>query len=137
MSCVQSADRNETWLLLEAQFVGCLSHLWQDKSRAHANRTSKNDQVSFLTAFCMQDMFVFASDSAESHLSHYMGPCQVLPLQIRTDLGVMAMKRYSSELSCWGFTIKWFCVILRTLNRKVLPFCKHTVGVLYSPNWLG
>ena len=35
-----------------------------------------------------------------------MGPKQVLPLQVRVDLEVMAMKEYSLDLQNWGFTIR-------------------------------
>ena len=35
------------------------------------NRDSKNSHVSFLTVLCLQDMFMFALDSAVSHSSHY------------------------------------------------------------------
>ena len=45
---------------------------------------------------------------------------------------------YSPKLHhCWNLTIKLFSFISRTLVGWVLPFCRDTVDVFYSPSWLG
>ena len=65
----------------------------------------------------------------------------MLPLQARVDLGVMAMKGYSTfpkAPALLDLTIRLFSVISRTLvGGGVLPLCRGAVGVFYSPSWLG
>ena len=41
-------------------------------------------------------LFVFTVKMSNSSIWPIIGPCQVLPLWARVDLGVMAMKRYSA-----------------------------------------
>ena len=36
----------------------------------------------------------------------------------------------------WSLTIRLFSVISRTLVGGVLPLCRDSVGVFYSPSWL-
>ena len=49
-----------------------------------------------------------------------MGPEQVLLLEVRVDLGVIAMKRYSTFPKPLGLTMRWFSVISRTLVSRVM-----------------
>ena len=63
----------------------------------------------------------------------------MLPLQLRVDLGTMAMKGYSTYSIALRLKphISLFNVISRTLVRGVLLFCQDAVGVFYSLSWLG
>ena len=57
----------------------------------------------------------------------------MLPLRARVDLGAMAMKGYSANL-----TIRLFSVISgHSLEGGVLPLCREAVRVLYSHSRLG
>ena len=61
---------------------------------------------------------------------------QVLLLQIRVVLGVIAMKGYSAFPKLqhyWSLTIGLFSVIYRTLVKKVLILYRNAVGVFCSP----
>ena len=41
---------------------------------------------------------------------------------------------HSPNLQGWSLTIRWFNTISRTLVGGVLPLCRDTVGVFYSPH---
>ena len=68
-------------------------------------------------------------------------PSQVLPLRIRVDLGVMAINWYTLHFPkvqpYRNLTIRLFIVIDGTLVGGILPLCRDTIDVFYSPSRLG
>ena len=70
-----------------------------------------------------------------------MGPKQALPLQVRVDLGVMAIKEYStfSQSSRPRASLSDGLVSYpeHSLWWWVLHLCKDAVGIFYSFSWLG
>ena len=96
----------------------------------------KTIQFSISTQFQCQKQFYFKQfSSTEVHslvlFDPWIGANQVLLLQVRVDLGVMAMKRYSA------FPIRLFSVISRTLvGRGVLSLCRDAVGVFCNTTQL-
>ena len=65
-------------------------------------------------------------------LNSSIGPNQVLPLRVIVDLGAMATKGYSAFPKAPDYSISYLGHTL----MEVLPLCKDSVGVFYSPtNW--
>ena len=70
-----------------------------------------------------------------------MGPYQVLPLRIIVDLGAFAMKEYSTFFKDPALLEPRHqiinVIIGHSLVGRVLPLCRDTVVVFYSPRQLG
>ena len=70
-----------------------------------------------------------------------MGPYQALPLQVRVDLGVMAMKEVfynSQKLQDWSLTIRWFSVKSGHLEER--SYHTEEIQLVYSTisaKWVG
>ena len=63
----------------------------------------------------------------------------MLPRPDWEGLEVMALKEYSTFNKVeyyWSHMIRLLKVISRTLFEGILPLCRDTVGVFYSPRWL-
>ena len=69
--------------------------------------------------------------------------CQVLPLRARVNLGTMATKGYSTFPQSFSIagTSPSDCLVSYQgrvfFLGGVLSLCRETVGVFYSPSWLG
>ena len=78
-----------------------------------------NDQtVLFLTIqLNISHLFAPSLNVKQFYLIYRFVIYQVLSLQVRVDLGVMAIKGYSvsPKLQDWNLTIRWFNVISRTI----------------------
>ena len=63
----------------------------------------------------------------------------VLPIRVWMNLGIMAMKGYSTLYKAPELELHHqmgFCLIPRILiERRGVPFCRGVVDVFYSPNW--
>ena len=67
---------------------------------------------------------------------------QVLPLQVRVDLGSMGMKEYSAFAKALALLeLHHYIVLCHILDTQwrgvVLLLCREAVGVFYSPSRLG
>ena len=69
-----------------------------------------------------------------------MEPYEVLPLQVRVELGVMAMKVYSTFPQSSMTGASPFDSLLSypgCVSEEVFPLCRDTLSVFYTPSQLG
>ena len=69
-----------------------------------------------------------------------IGPYQALPLHARVDpgrwqwRGTLPLPKLQDY---WSLSIRLFSVISGTLVGRILPLCRHAVGIFYSSSRLG
>ena len=104
--------------------------------------TQLNDQTFlFLTIqFIMNHFFCKLPKCPTVLFDLLIRPYQVLPLQVRVDLGVMTMKRYfifskTPRLETHNQIVS--CHIQDTHWGKFLPLCRDAVSIFYSPSQVG
>ena len=79
-------------------------------------------------------------NSVQFSISTQFSFIQMLPLRAKVDLEAMAVKGYSVSPKLqhyWNLSIRLFSVISRTLVGGGVTLCRDSVGVFYSPSWLG
>ena len=101
-----------------------------------------NDQtVLFQTIqFSISHLFALSLNVKQFYLTHRQD-YQVLPLQARVDLRVMAIKGYSTFTQTPALLEPHHqivqCHIQHTCWGSILPLCRDAVSVFYSPSQLG